>query len=264
MAIHNSVSAFLYLLGVSTSFHELGDRHAACALPFVGGWRCGRGSLGCSGRVSLRACGCVGFFAGLFSSSCSEVGPLAGHRKSLLTQTGQDLCVHIPAAASVCWALLIHSIVLYEALHLYSDEGRFKFFLFFFLKREREILGGIVTVSQSINSDYYYYILTLICCCSFFQLTFSHTSPLTIVPGGNVFCLALRTGKLRRWWRGRGGSLLSTKLLKLSDDHFAAIYIAMKQRQQLTKYWKRQECIISSNIKELSYFVTNCKWLIPL
>lgn len=113
---------FLYLLRVSTSLHELGDWHAARAFPFVGGWGRGGGGLRCSGGVSLRACGCLGFFPGLFSSSSGEVGPLAGHRKSLLAKTGQNLCVHIPAAASVGWTLLINSIVLNEALHLYSDE----------------------------------------------------------------------------------------------------------------------------------------------
>lgn len=37
--------------------------------------------------------------------------------------TGQDLCVHIPAAASVGGALLIHCIVFHKAPHLYSDGG---------------------------------------------------------------------------------------------------------------------------------------------
>lgn len=115
---------FLYLLRVSTFLHELGDWHAACALPFIGGWRWGGGGLGCRGRVSLRACGCLRFFTGLFSSSCGEVGPLAGHGKSLLPMTGQDLCVHIPAAASVGGALLIHCIVFHKTPHLYSDGRR--------------------------------------------------------------------------------------------------------------------------------------------
>lgn len=113
---------FFYLLSVSTSLHELGDWHAACALPFVGGWRCGGGGLRCSWRVSLRACGCLGFFTGLFSSSCGEVGPLAGHWKSLQAKTGQSVFVHIPAAASVGWTLLINSVFLHKALQLYSDE----------------------------------------------------------------------------------------------------------------------------------------------
>lgn len=125
-SIRGNLFLFLYLLRVSTSLHELGDRHAACALPFVGGWRCGGRGLGCSGRVSLRACGCLGFFTGLFSSSCGEVGPLTGHGKSFLAKTGQDLRVHIPAAASVGGALLVNSVALHEALHLYPDEGKKK------------------------------------------------------------------------------------------------------------------------------------------
>lgn len=80
--------------------------------------------MGSSGRVSLRACGGLRFFASVFTCSCGEVGPLAWDWTSLLAKAGQDFCVHIPAAASVGGALLINSIVLDESLHLYSDEER--------------------------------------------------------------------------------------------------------------------------------------------
>lgn len=73
---------FLYLLRISTSLHELGDRHAACALSFVRGRR-GGGGLRSSGRVSLRACSGLGFFAVIFSCSCGEVGPLTWHWESV-------------------------------------------------------------------------------------------------------------------------------------------------------------------------------------
>lgn len=112
---------FLYLVPVRTSSHELSDGHAACAFPLVGGWRRGGRSLRCSGGVSLRARGCLGFLPRLLSGSGCEVSPLAGHRKSLLAKTGQNLCVHVPAAASVGGALFIDSVVLHEALHLYSN-----------------------------------------------------------------------------------------------------------------------------------------------
>lgn len=117
-----NLSAFLYLLWISTLLHELGDWHAACTLPFVRGWRRGGGRLRSSGRVSLRACGGLRFFTRVFACSCGEVGPLARHWESLLAKTGQDFCVHIPAAASVGGALLINSIVLDESLQLYSDK----------------------------------------------------------------------------------------------------------------------------------------------
>lgn len=60
-----------------------------------------------------------------------------------------------------------------------------------------------------------------------------------VLPGGNVFCWALRAGQFRG--RGGGGGLLTTKLLKLSDDHFVAVEIAVQQRQQLTEYCERKE-----------------------
>lgn len=115
-------SSVSYLLGVRTSLHVFSDGHAARALPFVGGWWRGRGGLRRGGRVPLGACGCLGFFTRLFSSSCGEVGPLAGHRKCLQAKAGQDVCVHVPAAPSVGRALLVNSIVLNEALQLQSDE----------------------------------------------------------------------------------------------------------------------------------------------
>lgn len=113
---------FLYLVPVSTFLHELGDGHAARAFPLVGGRRSGGGGgLRCGRGVSLRARGCLGFLPRLLSGSSSEVGPLAGHRKSLQAKTGQNLRVHVPAAASVGRALLVHSVLLDEALHLYPD-----------------------------------------------------------------------------------------------------------------------------------------------
>lgn len=121
LQLNINVRAFLYLLWVSTFLHELGDWHAACAFPFVGGWWCGRGVLWGCGGVSLRAGGSLWFFTGLFSSPCGEVGPLAGHRKSILTEAGQNLRLDVPAA-SVGGALLISSVALHQALHLYSDE----------------------------------------------------------------------------------------------------------------------------------------------
>lgn len=72
------------------------------------------------GGISLRAGSCLGFIGGLFSGSSSEVGPLTGNRKSLLSKTGEHLRVHVPAAAFVGGPLLIDRVFLYEALYLYS------------------------------------------------------------------------------------------------------------------------------------------------
>lgn len=210
---HLSQSPFTYLLRIITSLHKLGDWHAACALPFVRGWRGGGAALGSCGRVSLRACGCLGFFTGFFSSSRGEVGPLAGHWKSLLTKTGQNLLVHIPAASPVGWTLFINSIVLDEASQLHPDQSR----------RERKNLKTIQLHHTNINVHTEYYIY-----CS-----------LTIaLPAGNVFCWVLRAGQNRRRW---GGGLLATKLPKLIDDHFATVEIAMQKRQELTEYCPRRE-----------------------
>jgi len=71
----------------------------------------------------VRARGRLGFFAGLFPSAGGEVGPMAGHRKRLLPAVGQHLLVHVPAAAPVGGALLVHGVALDETLHLDSDEG---------------------------------------------------------------------------------------------------------------------------------------------
>lgn len=114
---------FPYLVPVSTLLHELGDGHAARAFPLVGGRGRGGGGGGLRGGwgVPLRARGCLGFLPRLLSGSGSEVGPLAGHRESLQAKTGQNLRVHVPAAASVGRTLLVHSVLLDEALHLYPD-----------------------------------------------------------------------------------------------------------------------------------------------
>lgn len=111
--INSSQTWVPYRFCLITSLHKFGDGHAACASPFVSGrsW----GGLGSCRRVSLRACGCLQFFTGLFSSSCGEVGPLAGNWKSLPAKMGQDVCVHIPAATPEGGALLVHSIVPDEA-----------------------------------------------------------------------------------------------------------------------------------------------------
>lgn len=79
------------------------------------------------GGVSLRASSCLGFIGGLFSGSSSEVGPLTGNRKSLLSVTGEHLRMHVPAAAFVGGPLLIDRVFLYEALYLYSNAQIFIF-----------------------------------------------------------------------------------------------------------------------------------------
>lgn len=79
------------------------------------------------GGVSLRAGSCLGFIAGLFSGSSSEVGPLTGNRQSLLSKTGEHLRVHVPAAAFVGGPLLIDRVFLYEALYLYPNGKIFIF-----------------------------------------------------------------------------------------------------------------------------------------
>lgn len=73
------------------------------------------------GGVSLRAGSSLGFIAGLFSGSDSEVGPLTGDRQSLLSKTGEHLRVHVPAGAFVGGPLLVDRVFLYEALYLYSN-----------------------------------------------------------------------------------------------------------------------------------------------
>lgn len=110
----------MYLLRIVASLHELGDGHAAGALPLAGG-RLGGSSLRRSGRVSLGARGCLGFFTGFLPSSRGEVGPLARNWKSLLAKAGQDLCVHVPAGAFVGGALLVNGVAADEAPQMNSD-----------------------------------------------------------------------------------------------------------------------------------------------
>lgn len=81
----------------------------------------GGGGLRRSGRVSLGAGGGLGVFSGILPSSGGEVGPLARNWKSFLSEAGQDICVHVPAAALVGGALLVNGVALDQALQMHSD-----------------------------------------------------------------------------------------------------------------------------------------------
>lgn len=77
--------------------------------------------MGRGRRVSLGTRGCLGLFAGLVPRSGGEVGPLARHWESVLAEAGQDVGVHVPAAALEGGALLVNGVALDEAPHLYPE-----------------------------------------------------------------------------------------------------------------------------------------------
>lgn len=77
--------------------------------------------MGRGRRVSLGARGRLGLVAGLVPRAGGEVGPLARHWESVLAEAGQDVGVHVPAAALDERALLVNGVAPDEAPHTFPE-----------------------------------------------------------------------------------------------------------------------------------------------